>query len=71
MVSLQRLARAVDTGMPMLPLLNQSSAQTYTVSYEQGSGATGSLTWQATNVMDAETLTIRLGDTLLLGAWGS
>jgi Bacterial TSP3 repeat len=54
-----------------VPLLNQSSVQAHTIRYEQGWEATGTFTWQATNVMDAEFLTVRLGDALRLGAWGT
>ncbi len=54
-----------------VPLLDQSSVQAHTIRYEQGWEATGTFTWQATNVMDAESLTVRLGDTLRVGAWGS
>jgi hypothetical protein len=39
--------------------------------YEQGWQTSGTLTWQATNAMDAETLTIRRGDALRVGAWAS
>lgn len=52
-----------------LPLVNQPQAQAYHVRFEQGSETTGSLTWQATNVMDSETLTVRQGDALRVGAW--
>jgi hypothetical protein len=54
-----------------VPLLDQSTMQTHTIQFEQGSEATGTFTWLATNVMDAETLTIRQGETLRVGAWGS
>ena len=54
-----------------LSLANVTDAQPYTVHFEQGSETTGTFTWQATNVMDRQTLTIRQGDALRLGAWGS
>jgi hypothetical protein len=54
-----------------VPLSNVPAAQPYTLQYEQGWQASGTFTWQATNVMDAETLTIRRGDTLRVGAWGT
>jgi hypothetical protein len=54
-----------------VPLSNLPSAQSYTVVYEQGWQATGAVTWQATNAIDAETLTIRTGDALRVGAWAS
>jgi hypothetical protein len=50
-------------------LANDSAPQSYNLVYEQGWETTGSLTWQATNVMDGETLTIRQGDSLRIGAW--
>jgi hypothetical protein len=53
------------------PLSNVPAAQPYTLEYEQGWQASGTFTWQATNVMDSETLTIRQGDSLRVGAWGS
>jgi hypothetical protein len=53
-----------------IPLENTSQAQSYQVLFEHGSVSNGSFTWQATNVMDGETLTIRQGDTLRIGAWG-
>jgi hypothetical protein len=52
-------------------LSNLSAAQPYTLQYEQGWQGSGTFTWQASNVMDAETLTIRRGDTLRVGAWGT
>ncbi len=54
-----------------LPLSNQPESQPYAVQYEQGSATSSSLIWQATNVMDAETLTIRRGDSLRVGAWSA
>lgn len=54
-----------------IPLSNLSETQSYTIGYEQGWQATGSITWQATNAMDAETLTIRRGDSLRVGAWAT
>lgn len=54
-----------------LPLSNLSGTQSYTITYEPGWQTTGSITWQATNAMDAETLTIRRGDSLRVGAWAT
>lgn len=54
-----------------VPLSNLPTAQSYTLVYEQGWQSSGTLTWQATNAMDAETLTIRRGDALRVGAWAS
>lgn len=54
-----------------LPLADTSTAQPYTLQYEQGWQSTGSLTWQPTNTLDGETLTIRAGDSLRIGAWGA
>ena len=52
-----------------VPLANDSAPQIYHLVYEHGWETTGSLVWQATNVMDGETLTIRQGDSLRIGAW--
>ena len=52
-------------------LLDQAAAQTHSIHFETGAETSGSLTWQATNVMDAEAICIRQGDTLRLGAWGN
>ena len=54
-----------------IPLIDQTAAQSHNLHYETGADTTGSFTWQATNVMDAEVLTIRQGDSLRLGAWTS
>jgi PA14 domain/Bacterial TSP3 repeat len=54
-----------------LALANQATAQAHTIHFETGADTPGSFTWQATNVLDAEVLTIRQGDTLRLGAWGA
>ncbi len=54
-----------------LPLSNVPGPQSYTLRFEQGWQATGAFTWLATNVMDAETLVIRQGDSLRVGAWGA
>jgi hypothetical protein len=54
-----------------VPLANQADSQSYVVNFEQGSETSGSLVWQATNVMDAETITIRQGDSIRVGAWGA
>ncbi|MES2982793.1 MAG: discoidin domain-containing protein [Verrucomicrobiota bacterium] len=54
-----------------LPLSHQPELQSYAVHFEQGSATSGSLTWEATNVMDAETLTIRRGDSIRVGAWSA
>lgn len=53
-----------------VPLANGGESQSYTVDFEAGFSATGSLTWEATNAMDGETLAIRKGDSLRVGAWG-
>ncbi len=53
-----------------VPLADQSAPQSYSVHFEQGWDTGGSLTWQATNVMEGGSLTIRQGDALRLGAWG-
>lgn len=53
-----------------VPLENSGDSQSYTVNFEAGSTAGGSLTWEATNAMDGETLAIRQGDSLRVGAWG-
>jgi hypothetical protein len=50
-------------------LADQETPQDHTIQFETGSSTTVSSTWQATNVMDGEVLTIRQGDTLRLGAW--
>jgi hypothetical protein len=52
-------------------LADQTTAQSHTIHFETGSDTIGTFTWQATNVMDAEVLTIRQGDTLRLGAFSS
>lgn len=54
-----------------VPLAALPGSQPYLVHFEQGWETTGTLAWQATNVMDAETLTIRQGDSLLVGAWSA
>ncbi|MEI6604769.1 MAG: PA14 domain-containing protein [Verrucomicrobiota bacterium] len=54
-----------------VPLAAVSGSQPYLVHFEQGWETTGALAWQATNVMDAETLTIRQGDAMLVGAWSA
>ena len=54
-----------------VPLVNQPDPQAYGVHFEQGWESNGSMVWQATNVMDAETMTVRKGDALRLGAWGT
>lgn len=54
-----------------IPLSNLAGAQSYTIDYEQGWQSTGEITWQATNALDAETLTIRMGDALRVGAWAA
>jgi PA14 domain/Bacterial TSP3 repeat len=52
-----------------IALADQASAQIHNIHYETGADTYGIYTWEATNVMNAETLTIRQGDTLKLGAW--
>ena len=52
-------------------LADEAAAQPHTIYYESGWQTTGSFSWQATNVMDAEFVTIRQGDTLRVGAWGT
>lgn len=54
-----------------VPLANVPTAQPYLLQYEQGWQASGTFTWQATNVMDGESLTIRRDDALRVGAWGA
>ncbi len=54
-----------------VPLVALPGSQPYLVHFEQGWETTGALGWQATNVMDSETLTIRQGDALLVGAWST
>lgn len=51
------------------PLDDRSAAQSYSVKFEKRCRASGSITWLATNVMDGESLTIRQGDALRVGAW--
>lgn len=53
------------------PLNHLPEPQPYTVNFEHGSSASGSLIWEPTNVMDAETLTIRRGDSIRVGAWSA
>jgi PA14 domain/Bacterial TSP3 repeat len=52
-------------------LADQATPQIHNIHFENGMDTTGTYTWQATNVMDAEIITIRQGDTLRLGAWGT
>jgi len=52
-----------------VPLAASSFPQPYLVHFEQNWETNGTLAWQATNVMDGESLTIRQGDALLVGAW--
>lgn len=54
-----------------ISLADENGAQTYTVAFEQAWETAGSITWQATNVMDGEALVIRQGETLRVGAWGA
>jgi Bacterial TSP3 repeat/PA14 domain len=54
-----------------ITLLDQAAPQVHNIHYETNADTTGTYTWQATNVMDAEVLTIRQGDTLRLGAWNA
>lgn len=74
-VTLNGMTAQIGTGnghwFANVPLSNVSAPQPYVLQYEQGWQSTGTFTWQATNVMDAETLTIRQGDALRVGAWGS
>ena len=73
-VTLNGIASQIGTGnghwFANVPLTNVAAAQPYTLQYEQGWQASGTFTWQATNVMDGETLVIRKGDALRVGAWG-
>ncbi len=41
----------------------------YTVAFEQGHAANDSISWQATNAMLGESLIVRAGDSLRIGAW--
>jgi hypothetical protein len=50
-------------------LAAQDGPQAHSIQFESGYGMTGSFTWQATNTLDAETLVIRQGDSLRVGAW--
>jgi F5/8 type C domain/Bacterial TSP3 repeat/PA14 domain len=52
-----------------VPLANNANLQSFAVAYETGSASTATAYWQATNVLNAETLTIRKGDSLRVGAW--
>ncbi len=54
-----------------ISLADQNGTQAYKVAFEQGWETAGSITWQATNVMDGESLVIRQGETLRVGAWGT
>jgi hypothetical protein len=54
-----------------VPLQSHDNTQSYTVAFEQGFSLSGSISWQATNVLDGESLVIRQGDSLRLGAWTS
>lgn len=54
-----------------VPLNDIPDSQTYSVHFEEGFDRSDSLVWQATNVMDAESLTIRQGDSIRVGAWGA
>jgi hypothetical protein len=52
-----------------IALLDQTTAQYHNIHYETGADTTDYFVWAATNVMNAEVITIRKGDTLKLGAW--
>ncbi|MEI6178183.1 MAG: discoidin domain-containing protein, partial [Verrucomicrobiota bacterium] len=54
-----------------IPLLSQDDPQAYALQLEQGCGTNGFLTWQSTNTLDGETLLIRQGDSLRVGAWNT
>jgi hypothetical protein len=54
-----------------LPLAEVSIPQNFSLQYEQGWETSTTITWQPTNVMDGEALTIRQGDSLRVGAWGA
>jgi len=54
-----------------VPLSNLPAAQPHTLQYEHGWQTSGTFIWQSTNVMDGETITIRQGDSLRVGAWGT
>jgi hypothetical protein len=54
-----------------IPLAAGDDLQSYAIQYEPGNGATGTVTWVATNALAGETLAIRRGDSLRVGAWGT
>ena len=68
-------AVAVGTGgghwYANVPLANVGDPQACAVQFEPGFGTSGNFVWQATNVMSGQSLTIRQGDSLRIGAWGS
>lgn len=74
-VTVNDVPAAVGTGnghwYANVPLGNRSGAQSYSVQFEPHWQTSGSLAWQATNVMDGEVLTIRRGDALRVGAWST
>jgi hypothetical protein len=74
-VTIQQQSAIIGTGQghwyANIPLQNTSQPQTAQICFEQGSETTATISWQATNVMDAETLTIRQGDALRVGAWSN
>jgi len=51
--------------------LQENTVTSYTASFANGQQSTGEIFWQATNILDAESLTIRKGDSLQLAAWNA
>ncbi|MFC4992844.1 PA14 domain-containing protein [Rubritalea tangerina] len=66
----QSAERGVDANhwYSNLPL-NSGEDTGYTVSFANGQEVSGEVFWWATNILDNESLSIRQGDTLRLGAW--
>lgn len=48
---------------------NTGASTPYTVTYASGLNREGSVSWEATNVLDGGEQRVRLGDSLRLGAW--
>jgi len=74
-VTVNGSAVAVGTGdghwYANVPLSNVGDPQACAVQFEPGFSTSGNFVWQATNVMSGGQLTIRQGDSLRIGAWGS
>jgi hypothetical protein len=54
-----------------IPLEAKDELQSYAIDYEPGNGTKATVTWLATNALTGETLAIRRGDSLRVGAWGA